>query len=58
MPKKKVTSKTKPGPKAKTLKVEGNWEDAVKTALKRGKPPQKPEPEKGGEGADGKAEPQ
>jgi hypothetical protein len=41
MPKKKVTSKPKkkPGPKPETLAVEGNWEDAVKLAMKRGKPP-------------------
>ena len=57
MPKKKVTRKTKSGPKPETLKVEGNWKDAVKTALKRGKPPRKPEPEKGGEVEDVKAEP-
>lgn len=37
--KKKVTPKSKPGPKPETLKVEGDWKDAVKTALKRGKPP-------------------
>jgi hypothetical protein len=42
MPKKKVTKKSKPGPKAETLKVEGDWQEAVAHALKRGKPP-KPE---------------
>lgn len=36
MAKKKVTKKR--GPKAETLKVEGDWKDAVKHALKRGKP--------------------
>jgi hypothetical protein len=38
MGKKKVTPK-KRGPKPDTLKVEGDWKDAVKHALKRGKPP-------------------
>ncbi len=38
MAKKKAGSK-KPGPKAETLKVEGDWKDAVKHAMKRGKPP-------------------
>jgi hypothetical protein len=40
MPKKKVTKKrkAKPGPKPETLEVDGNWEDAVKEALKRWKP--------------------
>lgn len=40
MAKKKVTSKKrKRGPIPESLKIEGNWEDAVKTALERGKPP-------------------
>jgi len=40
MPKKKVTPpKAKPGPKPDTVKVEGDWKDAVAHALKRGKPP-------------------
>jgi len=39
MGKKKVTPKRKPGPKAESLKIEGDWKDAVKTALGRGKPP-------------------
>lgn len=41
MAKKKVTKKkrAKPGPKPDTLKVEGSWEDAVKHALAKGKPP-------------------
>jgi hypothetical protein len=30
-----------PGPKAETLKIEGDWKDAVGHALKRGKPPAK-----------------
>ena len=42
MAKKKVTSKRKPGPKPESLKIEGDWKDAVGKALKRGKPP-KPE---------------
>lgn len=29
------------GPKAEVLRVEGNWKDAVKHALRRGKPPAK-----------------
>lgn len=40
MPKKKVTPpKRKTGPKGERLKIEGNWQDAIKHALKRGKPP-------------------
>lgn len=39
MGKKKVTPKNKPGPKPETLKIEGDWEEAVKKALTRGKPP-------------------
>jgi hypothetical protein len=39
MPKKKVVPKGKPGPKPVTVKVEGDWKDAIKHALKRGKPP-------------------
>jgi hypothetical protein len=39
MAKKKSTPKPKKrGPKPETLKVEGSWKDAVKHALKRGKP--------------------
>ena len=41
MGKKKVTSKRKPGPKPEVVKIEGDWKDAVKHALKRGKPPAK-----------------
>lgn len=41
MGKKKVSSKNKPGPKPETLKVEGDWKDAVKKAMERGKPPKK-----------------
>ncbi len=44
MPKKKVTSKKKPGPKAETLKIEGDWKDAVGHAMKRGKPPKEERP--------------
>jgi hypothetical protein len=40
MAKKKVTSpRKKPGPKPEVVKIEGDWEDAVKVAMKRGKPP-------------------
>jgi hypothetical protein len=38
MAKKKNRSRTKRGPKPETLKIEGDWKDAVKTALERGKP--------------------
>jgi hypothetical protein len=42
MPKKKVTPSDAPrGPKPERLKVEGDWQDAVKKALERGKPPQR-----------------
>lgn len=39
MPKKKAPPKKKPGPKPEALKIEGDWKDAVKTAIQRGKPP-------------------
>lgn len=39
MAKKKRVAKKKPGPKPETLKIEGDWKDAMKKALKRGKPP-------------------
>jgi hypothetical protein len=29
----------KPGPKPETLHIDGDWQDAVARALKRGKPP-------------------
>jgi len=38
MGKKTVTKKAKPGPKPETLKIEGDWKDAVKHAMKRGNP--------------------
>jgi hypothetical protein len=38
---KKKSPPKKRGPKPATLKVEGDWKDAVKHALKRGKPPKK-----------------
>jgi hypothetical protein len=38
MAKKKAAGK-KRGPKPETLKVAGDWKDAMKHALKRGKPP-------------------
>lgn len=40
MPKKKTPSK-KRGRPPETLKIEGDWKDALKQALKRGKPPSK-----------------
>jgi len=36
--KRQVSGKKKPGPKPERLKINGDWEDAVKKALKR-KPP-------------------
>jgi hypothetical protein len=39
MPKKKVAAKR--GRPEKPLKIEGDWKDAVKHAIKRGKPPKK-----------------
>jgi hypothetical protein len=42
MSKKKVTSRRKSGPKPETLKIEGDWKEAVGKAMKRGRPP-KPE---------------
>jgi hypothetical protein len=38
MAKKKRIAKKKPGPKPETLKVEGDWKNAMKKALQRGKP--------------------
>lgn len=35
----KKVPKKKRGPKPQTLKVEGDWQIAVKDALNRGKPP-------------------
>jgi hypothetical protein len=41
------TKKKRPrGPEPERLKVEGEWEDAVKTALKKPPPPRAPEPAK------------
>lgn len=37
MPKKKVAKKR--GRKPDVLKIDGDWKDAMKHALKRGKPP-------------------
>jgi hypothetical protein len=36
---KKKASPKKRGPKPETFKIEGDWKEAVKRALKRGKPP-------------------
>lgn len=41
MAKKKPEAK-KRGRKPELLKLEGDWKDAVKSALKRGKPPREP----------------
>jgi hypothetical protein len=35
---KRESSKKKRGPKPETLKIEGDWKEAVKRSLKRGKP--------------------
>ncbi|MGC1619307.1 MAG: hypothetical protein WA765_12535 [Candidatus Acidiferrum sp.] len=32
--------KAKPGPKAETLKIKGNWQRAMKTSLTKKKPPE------------------
>ncbi|MDB5355309.1 MAG: hypothetical protein JWN24_1762 [Phycisphaerales bacterium] len=42
MPKKPIPkpAKPKPGPKPDTLKIEGNWEDAVKKSFAKKKPPE------------------
>jgi hypothetical protein len=34
----KKSAKAKPGPKAEVLKIEGNWEDAMKKSLGKKKP--------------------
>lgn len=39
MAKKKAALKRRPGPKPEKLKIDGDWKDAVKSALRRGKPP-------------------
>ena len=39
MAKKKASAK-KRGPKPQTLKIVGDWQSAVRAAMKRGKPPQ------------------
>lgn len=39
MTKKKPKSSRPPGPPPERLKIKGNWKDAVKVAMKRGKPP-------------------
>ncbi|MFN2567504.1 MAG: hypothetical protein ABR499_21120 [Gemmatimonadaceae bacterium] len=38
MPPRKV-QKARPGPEPEILKIEGNWRNAVRGALKKGKPP-------------------
>jgi hypothetical protein len=49
MAKKKRVAKKKPGPKPETLKVEGDWREAIGKAMKRGKPPRSaPAPKKDG----------
>jgi hypothetical protein len=40
MPKQENAPKAKPGPKADTLKIEGDWEGAVKKSLSKKKPPE------------------
>jgi len=43
MPKRpnKAKKAARRGPEPERLKIEGNWKDAVKHALSRGKPPKK-----------------
>lgn len=46
--------KTPPGPEPERVRIDGDWEDAVKRALKKPRPKggwPKPEPEKGREDA-------
>lgn len=42
MGKKKIKSRRKPGPKPETLKIEGDWQQAVKDAIAKGRPPKQP----------------
>ena len=50
---KKVTPKKgKPGPRPERLKIEGGWEQAVKQALERGRPPGGSKPAKKDDGPD------
>jgi hypothetical protein len=47
MPKKQTKQRNTPGPTPELFKIEGDWKDAVKKALKVKKPPggwPKPEP--------------
>jgi hypothetical protein len=37
---KRKKQKTKPGPKAEILKVEGNWHAAIQASLSKKKPPE------------------
>ena len=39
LPKRPKKERAIPGPKAETLKIEGNWKDAVKKSLTKKKPP-------------------
>jgi hypothetical protein len=36
-----MSKPTKRGPKPETLHIEGDWKDAVKQSLAKGKPPKK-----------------
>lgn len=36
---KETPERKRPGPKPEVLKIEGNWEDAVKLAMQKKKPP-------------------
>jgi hypothetical protein len=38
--KRKSKRKSKPGPKADVLKLEGNWEGLIEKSLKKKKPPE------------------
>ena len=41
--KSRPAKKDRPGPKPETVKIDGNWEDAVKRALKTKRPTDWPE---------------
>jgi hypothetical protein len=38
IPKKQASNKPPPGPKPEMLRIEGNWQEAVKTSLLKKKP--------------------
>lgn len=44
MPRKGSKKQRKGGRKAEVLKIDGDWKDAMKQAMKRGKPPKQKKP--------------